>query len=132
VSDRRSTRTQIISYQTTNKGSRLSQLLRVFNLKADRVISQPTENSPIAFQLLIGPDFDSCKSPSALIAFPAPTPTPTPEGGVPPTPDPGLSSLVTPRWCRCDGDAIATILCNPGGCQQNRLPANDSAGSTSL
>src|SRR5512143_4158613 len=45
-------RTQIINYQTTGKGSRLNQLLRVFNLKSDRVINQPTENSPIAFKLL--------------------------------------------------------------------------------
>jgi LCP family protein required for cell wall assembly len=85
VSDQPITRTQIINYQTTSKGSRLNQLLRVFNLKADRVINQPTDNSPIAFRLLIGPDFDSCKSPTALINFPTPTPTPTPEGGVPPT-----------------------------------------------
>jgi polyisoprenyl-teichoic acid--peptidoglycan teichoic acid transferase len=96
VSDQPITRTQIVNYQTTSKGSRLNQLLRVFNLKADRVINQPTENSPIAFQLLIGPDFDSCKSPTALINFPTPTPTPTPEGGVPPTVDPNQSPLATP------------------------------------
>ncbi len=78
VSDQPITRTQIINYQTTSKGSRLNQLLRVFNLNADRVINQPTENSPIAFKLLIGPDFDSCKSPTALINFPTPTPTVTP------------------------------------------------------
>jgi hypothetical protein len=80
VSDQPITRTQIINYQTTSKGSRLNQLLRVFNLKPDRVLDQPVENSPIAFRLLIGPDFDTCKSPTALIAFPMPTPTPTPEG----------------------------------------------------
>jgi polyisoprenyl-teichoic acid--peptidoglycan teichoic acid transferase len=96
VSDQPITRTQIINYQTTSKGSRLNQLLRVFNLKTDRVINQPTENSPIAFRLLIGPDFDTCKSPTALIAFPTSTPTPTPEGGVPPTIDPNLSPLATP------------------------------------
>jgi LCP family protein required for cell wall assembly len=95
VSDQPITHTQIINFLTTNKGSRLNQLLRVFNLKPDRVINQPTENSPIAFRLLIGPDFDSCKSPTSLIAFPTPTPTPTPEGGVPPTVDPNLSPSVT-------------------------------------
>lgn len=89
------TRTQIINYQTTSKGSRINQLLRLFNLKPDRVINQPTENSPIAFQLLLGPDFNSCKSPTALIAFPTPAPTATPEGGVLPTPDPNLSPLAT-------------------------------------
>ena len=82
------TRTQIINYQTTSKGSRINQLLRLFNLKPDRVINQPMENSPIAFQLLVGPDFDSCKSPTALIAFPAPPPTAAP--------DPALFPLATP------------------------------------
>jgi hypothetical protein len=96
VSDQPITRTQIINYQTTSKGSRLNQLLRVFNLKADRVINQPTENSPIAFKLLIGPDFDSCKSPTTLVVLPTPLPTPTPEGGIPATVDPSLSPLATP------------------------------------
>ncbi len=77
VSDRPITRTQIIDYEITSKGSRINQLLRLFNLSPDRVISQPTENSPVAFRLLVGPDFDSCKSPTALINFPTPTPTPT-------------------------------------------------------
>jgi hypothetical protein len=89
------TRTQIINYQTTTKGSRLNQLLRLFNLKADQVINQPTENSPVAFKLIVGPDFDSCKSPTTLVAFPIPTLTPTPEGGVPPA-DPNASPPMTP------------------------------------
>jgi LCP family protein required for cell wall assembly len=96
VSSQPISRTQIINYQSTSKGSRLNQLLRVFNLNADRVINQPMENSPIAFKLLIGPDFDTCKSPTALIAFPTPTPTPTPEGGVSPMVDPSQSSSATP------------------------------------
>jgi LCP family protein required for cell wall assembly len=100
VSDQPITRTQIINYQTTSKGSRLNQLLRLFNLSADRVINQPTENSPVAFRLLVGPDFDSCKSPTALIAFPTPTPTATPEGGVPPTLAPSQSQLATPTLTR--------------------------------
>ena len=77
VTDQPITRTQIINFQTTNKGSRLGQLLRLFNLKPDQVFNDPTENSPVAFRLLLGPDFDSCRSPTALIAFPTPTPTPT-------------------------------------------------------
>jgi len=96
TADQPITRTQIINYETTSKGSRINQLLRLFNLKPDRVINQPTENSPIAFRLLIGPDFNSCKSPTALIAFPAPPPTPTPEGGALPTLDPNLSPVATP------------------------------------
>jgi hypothetical protein len=60
------TRTQIISYQTTSKGSWLNQLLRLFNLKPISINDH--RNSPIAFKLIIGPDFDTCK-PTALIAF---------------------------------------------------------------
>ena len=41
----------------------------------DQVISQPTEDSPIAFRLIVGSDFNSCKSPGSPVAFPTPTPT---------------------------------------------------------
>lgn len=89
------TRTHIVNFQTTSKGSRINQLLRIFNLKPDRVINQPTEDSPIAFQLVVGTDFDSCKSPMSLVAFPNPTPTATPEGSVPPTVTPEGSVPLT-------------------------------------
>ena len=70
-------RTQIINFGTTAKGSRLNQLVRLFNLKADQVINQPTANSPIGFRLLVGPDFDPCKPPPPAVNLPTPTPVPT-------------------------------------------------------
>ncbi len=77
-------RTQLINFGTTTKGSRVNQLVRLFNLKADQVINQPTANSPIGFRLLVGPDFDPCKPPPPAVNLPTPTPTPT----VTPTPQP--------------------------------------------
>ncbi len=77
-------RTQIINFGTTTKGSRLNQLVRLFNVKADQVINQPDANSPIGFRLIVGPDFDPCKPPPPAVNLPTPTPTPTLE----PTPQP--------------------------------------------
>ncbi len=77
-------RTQIINFGTTTKGSRLNQLVRLFDVKADQVINQPDANSPIGFRLLVGPDFDPCKPPPAAVNLPTPTPTPT----LTPTPQP--------------------------------------------
>lgn len=77
-------RTQLINFGTTTKGSRLNQLVRLFNLKADQVINQPDANSPIGFRLLVGPDFDPCKPPPSAVNLPTPTPTPT----ATPTPQP--------------------------------------------
>jgi LCP family protein required for cell wall assembly len=77
-------RTQIVNFGTTTKGSRLSQLVRLFDVKADQVINQPDANSPIGFRLLVGPDFDPCKPPPAAVNLPTPSPTPT----LTPTPQP--------------------------------------------
>jgi hypothetical protein len=77
-------RTQIINFGTTAKGSRLNQLVRLFNLKADQVSNQPDAASPIGFRLLVGPDFDPCKPPPSAVNLPTPTPTPTST----PTPQP--------------------------------------------
>lgn len=71
-------RTQLINFGTTTKGSRVNQLVRLFNLKADQVINQPDASSPIGFRLLVGPDFDPCKPPPPAVSLPTPTPTVTP------------------------------------------------------
>jgi LCP family protein required for cell wall assembly len=77
-------RTQIINFGTTTKGSRLNQLVRLFNVKADQVIDQPDANSPIGFRITVGRDFDPCVPPPSAVNLPAPSPTPT----VTPTPQP--------------------------------------------
>jgi LCP family protein required for cell wall assembly len=76
--DQTVTQTMIINYGTTTKGSRLSQLMRLFNINPAQVINQPDANGPVAFKLIVGPDFDSCKPPASSVNFPAPTPTSTP------------------------------------------------------
>ena len=88
--DQAVTQTLIINYGTTTKGSRLGQLMRLFNVKPSQVSDQPDANSPVAFKLIVGPDFDSCKPPAPPVAFPSPTPTPTamPSPIETPTPQP--------------------------------------------
>ena len=71
------TRTQIINFGTTTKGSRLNQLVRLFNVKADQVINQPDANSPIGYRIIVGPDFDPCKPPPSAVNLPTPSLTPT-------------------------------------------------------
>jgi LCP family protein required for cell wall assembly len=72
------TRTQLINFGATTKGSRLNQLVRLFNIKPDQVIAQPDAASPIGFRVVVGPDFDPCKPPQSAVLFPAVAPTPTP------------------------------------------------------
>lgn len=79
-------RTQIINFETTTKGSRLSQLIRLFNVRSDQIINRPAADSPIDFRVLVGPDFDPCKPPPAAVSFPTLTPTPTPEATATPQP----------------------------------------------
>ena len=71
------TQTLIVNYTSTTKGSRLNQLMRLFNVKQSQVIAQPDDNSPVTYRLIVGPDFDACKPPAPPVDFP-PTPTRTP------------------------------------------------------
>lgn len=69
--------TQVINFNATTKGSRVSQLARLFNVRSSaNLISQPTENSAINYRLIVGADFNSCLPPPAPVQF-APTPAPT-------------------------------------------------------
>jgi hypothetical protein len=90
-------RTQIVDLTTTDKGSPLWLLTRLYAREPQDVISEPTEGSPIDFRVLLGADYNSCVSTTSIHYVPAPTPTPTPI----PTPGP---EVVPPRW-RCRGDA---------------------------
>ncbi|HLF28410.1 MAG TPA: LCP family protein [Anaerolineae bacterium] len=64
----------IIDYTTTAKGSRLNQLARLFNVPAANIVAQPDANSPVAYRLLVGAGFDSCRKPPPPVEV---TPTPT-------------------------------------------------------
>ncbi len=71
-------RTQIVDLTTTNKGSPLWLLRRLYAREPEDVISEPTEGSPIDFRILLGADYNSCVSTTSIHYVPAPTPTPTP------------------------------------------------------
>ncbi len=53
------TRTQVIDFSTTTKGSALPKLQRAFNLKADQITAQPQADGP-RYRIIVGRDFDPC------------------------------------------------------------------------
>jgi len=53
-------RTQIVDYTTTSKGSPLSRLMRLYQRKADDVIREPTEDREIDFRVILGYDYNPC------------------------------------------------------------------------
>jgi LCP family protein required for cell wall assembly len=75
-------RTQIVDLTTTDKGSPLWLLTRLYARGVGDVVSQPIEGAAADFRILLGADYNSCVSTQAIHYVPAPTPTPTP----PPTP----------------------------------------------
>lgn len=67
----------IIDFTETSKGSRVSQLRRLFNVPAENVVAHPDPNSPIAYQLIVGANYDPCRRPPAPVEV-TPTPSTTP------------------------------------------------------
>ncbi len=55
-------RTKIVDYTTTAKGSPLPRLMRLYNRTPEDIISQPAEDSPVDFRVILGPDYDPCAS----------------------------------------------------------------------
>ncbi len=82
--------TMIVDYTTTSKGSRVSQLARLFQVPVGNIVSQPDANSPVAYRLIVGASYDPCRKPPPPVEV---TPTPTPSPTITPTIDP---ALVTP------------------------------------
>ena len=80
----------IVDYATTSKGSRVSQLARLFHVPAGNIIAQPDPNSPVAYRLIVGASYDPCRKPPPPVEV---TPTPSPTPTMTPTIDP---ALVTP------------------------------------
>ncbi len=68
----------IVDYTTTGKGSRAGQLARLFNVPAGNIIAQPDPNSRVAYRLLVGANYDSCRRPPPPVEV-TPTPSPTPD-----------------------------------------------------
>jgi anionic cell wall polymer biosynthesis LytR-Cps2A-Psr (LCP) family protein len=71
----------IVDRTTTAKGSRLQQLMRLFDVPASNVIQQPDANNPIAYQIIVGASYDPCRRPPPPVEVtrtPTPTPPPSP------------------------------------------------------
>jgi LCP family protein required for cell wall assembly len=71
-------RTRVVDFTTTPKGSPLWLLTRLYNLKAEDVEKQPGAGGELDFRVILGANYDSCVRPGAIQYVPAPTPTPMP------------------------------------------------------
>ncbi len=72
-------RTQIVDFTTTSKGSAISHLMRLYGRNDSDVVSQPTENSPVDFRVILGSDYDPCiATKTNWYSSSLPTPTPLP------------------------------------------------------
>lgn len=55
--------TQLIDFTSTTKGSAVSYLQWMFNVSAGNVISAPDPNMPVQYRLIVGTDYQTCRSP---------------------------------------------------------------------
>jgi LCP family protein required for cell wall assembly len=72
--------TLIYDFTTSAKGSQVSELQRLFRVKAENVIAAPDAQAAYPYRVVLGADFDSCVRPSGSIITITPTPRP---GAVP-------------------------------------------------
>lgn len=69
--------TLIYDLRSTSKGSRLSELGRLFRVPQSNLISQPDANADVEYRIILGADWEPCQH-ASIGVFPARTPTPTP------------------------------------------------------
>ena len=63
-SDRRDYyQTQLIDFTTTTKGSAVPYLQWMFNVSSENVISAPDPGMPVSYRLVVGADYQTCRSP---------------------------------------------------------------------
>lgn len=74
-------RTRVVDFTTTPKGSPLWLLTRLYKLKPEDVEKQPGASGEWDFRVILGANYDSCIRPGAIQYVPVPTPTPTPTPG---------------------------------------------------
>ncbi len=77
-------RTRVVDFTTTAKGSPLWLFTRLYHLKPEDVEKRPGAGNGVDFRIILGANYDSCVRPGAIQYVPAPTSTPTPT----PTPNP--------------------------------------------
>ncbi|HET7091261.1 MAG TPA: LCP family protein [Anaerolineae bacterium] len=73
IADRLYERTTIVDFTTTQKGSRLAQLINLFRVSSADVVYQPEASSPVPYRVILGQNFDPC-----LRRAPVPIATATP------------------------------------------------------
>ena len=56
-------KTQLVDFTTTTKGSALPYLQGMFNVWGEDVISSPDPNQQVQYRLIIGADYQTCRSP---------------------------------------------------------------------
>lgn len=55
--------TQLIDYTVSAKGSAAPYLQWMFNISAENVISAPDPGMPVSYRLIVGADYQTCRSP---------------------------------------------------------------------
>jgi polyisoprenyl-teichoic acid--peptidoglycan teichoic acid transferase len=55
--------TILIDYTTTTKGSAVPYLQAMFGISSEDVISTPSPDMPVQYRLIIGADYETCRSP---------------------------------------------------------------------
>ncbi len=71
-------RTRVIDYTTTSKGSPLWKLISLYKLQDADIVSQPTEGSPVDFEVILGSNYNPCAGTTTAYWRPTATPAPTP------------------------------------------------------
>lgn len=55
--------TQLIDFTSTTKGSAMSYLQWMFNISAENVVSMPDPSREVQYRIIIGADYETCRSP---------------------------------------------------------------------
>jgi LCP family protein required for cell wall assembly len=55
--------TELIDFTTTTKGSALPYLQEMFQIAPEHIVSVPDPDSPVQYRLIIGADYETCRSP---------------------------------------------------------------------
>ncbi len=70
--------TLIFDLRTTSKGSRLSELARIFSVPQSSLIHQPDANASVEYRVILGADWNPCER-ASIGVFPIRPPAPTPQ-----------------------------------------------------
>jgi LCP family protein required for cell wall assembly len=88
--------TVIIDLTGVTKGSKIPRLQEIFDVPAERVFTQVVPDSPVAYRVILGADYDSCRGAKIDSTYVRPTPTPVPAFTPTPAPVPMDTPVDTP------------------------------------